>query len=96
MITFTFLLRNPLPHAGFQALWSKEGQLSTNKFYSIDFYKCADEFLGLELSTHLRGSDHAGPRFSVNLFGYTAVFQIYDRRHWNYKTNDWERIVDQS
>lgn len=34
--------------------------------------------------------DHAGFVFSVELFGFYFIFQIYDKRHWNYDYNCWE------
>jgi len=34
--------------------------------------------------------DHAGLHLYYEIFGYHFIFSLYDRRHWNELTNDWE------
>jgi hypothetical protein len=35
-------------------------------------------------------TDHAGLWTSISLFFISIDFQIYDNRHWDFKTNTWE------
>jgi hypothetical protein len=34
--------------------------------------------------------DHAGFYLGIGLLGYGVGFRIYDTRHWNSDTNEWE------
>ncbi len=48
-----------------------------------------DTIFSIHLDLALNGSDHAGPKFCLELFGYVLDMQIYDDRHWNYEKNRW-------
>lgn len=37
-----------------------------------------------------RKCDHAGPTFRFEILSFYFCIQVYDTRHWNYKTDDWE------
>ena len=37
---------------------------------------------------------HAGFEILLGLFGYDLMFALYDYRHWDYTTNDWEKPDD--
>jgi hypothetical protein len=35
--------------------------------------------------------DHAGLKFSFEMFGLLFEFNIYDRRHWDWDTDTWRK-----
>ena len=37
-----------------------------------------------------RNTDHAGLTVVVGVLGYGIGFRIYDTRHWNYETKEWQ------
>lgn len=43
----------------------------------------------VDVSISIR-EDHAGVDFTIGLLGLGIHFRIYDRRHWNYETKNWE------
>ena len=78
----------------FTSYFGKHGKLSKNKFWEFECYYIGWFWIEFELELLLRGRDHAGPKFTIGLFGYTIQFQIYDNRHWDAETNDWEVYED--
>lgn len=36
-----------------------------------------------------RKCDHAGFEINLELFGFYFIFNIYDKRHWNYGEDRW-------
>lgn len=54
--------------------------------YSNELY----ELLVFNIDLNWTGVDHAGPFIYIDIFGLIFHFKIYDSRHWNYETNDWE------
>lgn len=64
-------------------LYCVEPRISENKCFSfqVDFYpRCIFEF---EFRLN-RKQDHGGFEVNFGIFGLTAMFQFYDKRHWNY------------
>jgi hypothetical protein len=53
-----------------------------HSYYSPMLFDCE-----LRLSTR---EDHAGFEFGIGIFGYGIHFLIYDTRHWNTETKQWE------
>lgn len=61
-----------------------------NKYWEIQTGKW-DNWLSLNLDLeYTTKQDHAGFRFYINLFSFHFGITIYDSRHWNDDTNDWE------
>jgi hypothetical protein len=57
-----------------------------NKEYvlNVDFLN----ILGLYISKNYK-TDHAGFRFTINLFGLHICYSHIDSRHWDEDNNDW-------
>lgn len=60
-----------------------------HKFWELQIYQSAD-ILDL-FFRFTRKQDHAGIHLGLGLVGFNAEFQIYDHRHWNKDTSDWEK-----
>ena len=74
-------------------VYSNTPHLSISRSFSIDNH-------GLKTMSYIcnvfghdihftRCEDHAGFRFELTLFGITAMFEIYDNRHWNDDEDRW-------
>jgi hypothetical protein len=73
-------------------MWSKEIKLSKNKNLEVQLlYTKWTRIFSTELALDFVGRDHAGPSFTLELFGLMFIINIYDGRHWNDETNDWEK-----
>lgn len=92
MINLHFDIRNPwhneerFPWRDFyQGSWS----ITKNKTLEVcvDFYPFV--LAHLDIKTHLSGSDHAGPEFSIGLLGFGLDIGLRDNRHWDYTNNKW-------
>lgn len=71
---------------------SKEVKLSKNKNLEIQLlYTKWTRIFSMELALDFTGRDHAGPSFTIELFGLMFIINVYDSRHWDYETNDWEK-----
>ena len=46
--------------------------------------------LDIQLKLTFSGEDHAGLSIQFEMLGYFICFEIYDSRHWDYETNNWE------
>jgi hypothetical protein len=88
MIYISFGLSNPWSRA-FDNLWNRSGRLTENTSWELELLNTR-QLVGFELS-YTRRQDHAGLRVELALFGYSMSFMIYDNRHWNGNTNDWEQ-----
>lgn len=42
-------------------------------------------------NTTLTGTDHAGPLFDLNVFGFMLYLNLYRIHHWNHDENRWYR-----
>jgi hypothetical protein len=89
MINFWVAVRNPFKCADFKNIWNCGGLLSKNKGWEVQLSKYAYNCLEFKIDLNWRGSDHAGPWLTLNVFGYTVDARIYDCRHWNDKSNNW-------
>lgn len=74
----------------FKSYWCKHWALSKNKTAEAQFSRYAYNLAEITVELNWRGSDHAGPAFEINLFGYTLNVAVNDNRHWDHDTNTWE------
>lgn len=80
--------------------WSKHRKFFTSYYYKkISEHKTFEwqtEYWGwtrlfrFELDLSLKGECHAGPKLELTLFGFMVAVNVYDHRHWDHDTNDWE------
>ena len=98
MISTRFKISNPWhkpsksfgPKSKWFHYW-KNIKLSTNKNFEIQLDRFGlTEFFEFSLSLEWNGYDHAGPSIMLSVLGYFIEAKIYDKRHWDYETNDWE------
>jgi len=94
MINFKFDIINPWckpSDTDMNNFYYTNIKLSENKNFEMQITKCnPDSIFEVEVNLVWWGSDHAGPSFDIELLGYCFNIQVYDRRHWNYETNDWK------
>ena len=76
--------------ADFKNLWFNTWHVGKHKALELQFVVDAANIFELDIDVNFRGQDHAGPRFELNLFGWIMILHLYDTRHWNYETNNWE------
>jgi hypothetical protein len=76
----------------FKNLGSISGRLTKNKAWELEhtFYTGQLADIDIRLS---RQTDHAGLEIVLGIFCYGVSFRIYDTRHWNYDTNNWEEYT---
>lgn len=87
MININFQIALPRAANDFYTLFDYAWQLTANKFLEIE---CVRDNTLIEVSLSITTSqDHAGTRLTFALFGYTITTSVYDHRHWNYETNEW-------
>jgi len=95
MIFFKFIIDNP---------WHKPQHAYIDKDYlykhgSITKYKHAElqisrfasnELASVNIDLRWRGRDHAGVEIELCVVGYIFNAKIYDSRHWDHATGNWE------
>jgi hypothetical protein len=65
------------------------GSITKNKFWELQFMRTHDILCAkLDFTT---GQDHAGFNIELGLLSFSAAFTVYDHRHWNYLSKDWEK-----
>ena len=89
MIYFNLNIRNPFIKQKFDILKSKFGMISKYKCWELNIYKDSQSLFGVSSDISLRRS-HSGIFVSLSLIGYRLEFEIYDSRHFNYVTGEWE------
>jgi hypothetical protein len=69
--------------------WSN---ISKNKSAELQIAKFGDgvSLLKIVFDLNFKGSDHAGPQIEISFWRYMFDLHIYDHRHWDYRTNNWE------
>lgn len=87
MINFGFTIENPYSDK-FDAGWCWSGKLTKNKAWEVQAYR-SNVIVECEIRLTHR-TDHAGFKIELGLFSFSFVAQIYDTRHWNYDTQNWE------
>ena len=67
-------------------VWSGSAVFN-HKNWELQIYKSSDIInVSFDLTTR---KDHAGVCIGFGFLGYTAEFNFYDTRHWDYKRNRW-------
>lgn len=96
MIYFNFRLSNPFARdcEDFNNTKTLFGKLTKNKVWEIESHKNSETIINFGIDLSFRRS-HAGICIWGGLLGYCFSFEIYDRRHYNYKDNCWEVYEDE-
>jgi hypothetical protein len=68
----------------FMNYWSTHFVLSQYKVFEAELIYSDQTWYRFEF-TWYRKQDHAGPRFSIGLFGFEFQMKVYDTRHWDYE-----------
>ncbi len=95
MISFYLNIDSPTTKHFFKSLVEKDGRITKNKHWDFQIYYTSHTLFTIELSTHIKGNDHAGPAFGINILGLQIDFGIYDCRHWDYDNNCWEEYEEE-
>lgn len=80
MIYFGFNITNPWSHR-WDTIFYKDKLFANKKGGEIQVVK-DNTIVGFSFRLATR-CDHAGVSLDIGLFGYTAMFNFYDTRHWN-------------
>lgn len=80
MISFSFNLSNPWCKR-WDTIFYKDQLFANNKGSEIQVIK--DNTIVSFSFRFTTRTDHAGVSIDIGLFGYTAMFNYYDTRHWN-------------
>jgi hypothetical protein len=87
---FRFELSNPFDRwEYFKPLGSINGRLFTNKAWELEHSFMSTMLIDTDFVWSHK-TDHAGLSIMIGLLGYGVGFRIYDTRHWNSDTNNWE------
>jgi len=92
MIYFSFSLRNPWSKGSFGSKYTNGGHIGGHKYWEIEVLEVGGTLLEVEfnISSH---RDHGGVDASFGLAGYVLTLRLYDSRHWDDKTNDWQKYA---
>ena len=91
MFLFKFEIKNPfVKYNDFKNIFAFSGNLSKNKAWEVEAYRFGSLLFKVAIELEWNGSDHAGPKIEIALFGYVVAAQIYDTRHWDYTHNCWK------
>lgn len=94
MFNIRLTIVKPWHKNDFKYIWMKDGNISKNKAWSIEICKDSFDLFLFDLDFSWRGCDHAGPSLLLGLLSYFIHVKMYDKRHWNYDTNDWQDITE--
>jgi len=89
MISMQFELGLPWYQDVFKTLWSRSSKLAKHKAYECQVIYEPSTLLLFSLRGSWRGRDHAGLAVGLGLLGLNLDFNLYDRRHWDYKNQKW-------
>ena len=70
---------------------SWEPLIAKHKAFEFQLTQFETGLFDVNLYLEWNGTDHAGPRFSITLFGLYFCLAVYDTRHWNDEENRWYR-----
>jgi hypothetical protein len=89
MIYFGFNITNPWSRR-WENVWCRAYNTPLkNKFLELEFIKDTSIVsFSFKLATQ---TDHGGLYMDLGLLGYNFSFNFYDNRHWDVKTNCWEK-----
>lgn len=91
MIRICLRLSNPFSKCKWGNLSARAGTLSSYKAWELNRYISAS-IASFEFDVTAR-NDHAGIRISIGLLGREIEGYIYDTRHWNYNTGNWDNTT---
>lgn len=94
MISLSFRLENPWSKGGFKNFYSAAGDISKHKAWEFEVCHYPRNVVEFIFSFSFRGTDHAGLRLELGILGYSATLTIYDTRHWDDETDNWETYDD--
>jgi hypothetical protein len=90
MLSLNITVTNPFVTNKFRNLFCKHGSFSKHKHWEVEFMFNLNTIFAFELYTQLSGLDHAGPKLIIGLLCFELSMSMYDSRHWDDETNDWE------
>lgn len=76
-------------------LYNFERMISKHKGVDVNLTFYPHTIFEMDLDTRYKGRDHAGVHFNIGLLGLSFSLKIYDIRHWDNETNDWEIYLKQ-
>jgi hypothetical protein len=90
MINLKFAIEYPFTRISFNHIFCRSwNTFLKHKHFELEVYQDCDNLLHFHFNWTTR-CDHAGVKLELGLFGYELIFNLYDSRHWNCKTNTWE------
>jgi hypothetical protein len=87
VITVNLCITNPWSDR-FELLGSWGGRILANWAWQFEIYRC-DTLAEIELRA-TQGQDHAGVTLGLGLASWALRAQIYDVRHWDQATSQWD------
>jgi hypothetical protein len=87
MINLNFNIYNPWSNT-WTILWNKSNFISKNKAWEFNGYR-TNHIINVDFQFNPVG-DHGGVRVMLGLFGFDIELHVYDTRHWDYETKDWQ------
>lgn len=70
-------------------------RLFGNRNFMFEIFRGAPySIFKIDIDLAWRGSDHAGPGFEIEIYGYTIHCEFYDSRHWDWDRGAWEDYDD--
>jgi len=90
MISINFNLQNPWSDR-FENVWCRAYDTPfKHKFIELELIKCSTI---ISFKFNWTGQrDHAGLSAEIGLLGHCFDFNFYDSRHWDYETNTWSLV----
>ncbi len=81
----------------FKKIYYVNKKISENKSFEfqLSYLKGTFDIFRLSILTDHNGHDHAGPAFNIEIGPLYLGINIYDCRHWDYETNNWELIPEE-
>lgn len=95
MFNLIFQVKNPFKVKGdYKSLYEKIYNLSANKGFEFQISKYNYFLIECQIDISIKGSDHAGPEINFGILGLCCRAKLYDKRHWDYINNKWEKYED--
>lgn len=93
MLKINLAIKNPWSHdSKHHDYFYKHKTLSKNKSFEIQIFRSSPyDLVSFGLDLFWRGEDHAGPSLDLCVYKYCLNIKIYDHRHWDYETGNWEK-----
>ena len=97
MIRIGLTIRNPFfKQNNFKNLYTTDGSITKNKHWEFEIIRDEWNWFEFTCSLECSGHDHAGPELTIGIGNYEIGMRIYDSRHWNIDTQDWEVYKDEN